>query len=273
MNEKNYYQILGLNKNASANDIKNAYRKLAMKYHPDKNKDNKQAQQKFKEISQAYEVLGDEQKRKQYDNPPINPFNIFTDYGFNNPFDAFKQKFNSNKNITIKLSISFEEMINGCKKTFNYNRHVNNKIKKEQLTIDIPKGVQSGKIISFLNAGNSYGYLHNQFGKLDVIIVVQLSNEYEIKYPNLIKEQNVTLKQIMLQENLNINTPYGNKTVKLKNTMNNDTILKIQEEGIHSSIGKGDLYIKLKIKMPIRLNEEQKIKMQQFFESLTDNNF
>jgi DnaJ-class molecular chaperone len=63
-------------------------------------------------------------------------------------------------------------MIKGCKKTFNYNRNVNNKIKKEQITLDIPKGVQSGKVFSFANAGNSYGYLHNQFGKLDVIVVV-----------------------------------------------------------------------------------------------------
>lgn len=62
-----YYKILGVDKNASATDIKKAYRKLALKYHPDRNKDNKEAEEKFKKISEAYAVLSDKEKRKQYD--------------------------------------------------------------------------------------------------------------------------------------------------------------------------------------------------------------
>ncbi len=62
-----YYKILGVEKNASATDIKKAYRKLALKYHPDRNKDNKEAEEKFKKISEAYAVLSDKEKRKQYD--------------------------------------------------------------------------------------------------------------------------------------------------------------------------------------------------------------
>ena len=77
MNErKDYYKILGVQKTANDQQIKKAYRKLAIKYHPDKNKDDKQAQQKFKEISQAYSVLSDPQQKKQYDNPNVN-FNPF----------------------------------------------------------------------------------------------------------------------------------------------------------------------------------------------------
>ncbi len=67
MTKRDYYQVLGLAKGASADDIKKAYRKLAMKYHPDQNQDNKDAEAKFKEISEAYEVLKDEQKRAAYD--------------------------------------------------------------------------------------------------------------------------------------------------------------------------------------------------------------
>ncbi len=64
---KDYYSVLGVNKNATADEIKKAFRKLAVKYHPDHNPDNKKAEEKFKEISEAYEVLGDADKRKKYD--------------------------------------------------------------------------------------------------------------------------------------------------------------------------------------------------------------
>ncbi len=67
MAKRDYYEVLGVGKNASANDIKRAYRRLAMKYHPDKNPDNKEAEGKFKECAEAYEVLGDTEKRQRYD--------------------------------------------------------------------------------------------------------------------------------------------------------------------------------------------------------------
>ena len=67
MSSVDYYQVLGLKKNATAAEIKRTYRKLAVKYHPDKNPGNKEAEEKFKELSEAYEILSDPQKRAQYD--------------------------------------------------------------------------------------------------------------------------------------------------------------------------------------------------------------
>ena len=67
MAKKDYYEVLGLQKGASENDIKRAYKRLASKHHPDKNQGSKEAEEKFKEINEAYEVLGDEQKRAAYD--------------------------------------------------------------------------------------------------------------------------------------------------------------------------------------------------------------
>ena len=69
-----YYADLGVSKNATADEIKKAYRKLAFKYHPDQNPGDKVAEEKFKKITAAYDVLGDEQKRRQYDNGGFNPF-------------------------------------------------------------------------------------------------------------------------------------------------------------------------------------------------------
>ena len=95
-----YYKILGVNKDADENEIKKAYRKLAIKYHPDKNLGNKEAEEKFKEINEAYEVLSDKDKRSKYDmygkeglngGANIDPMDIFNKMfgGFNDPFNIF----------------------------------------------------------------------------------------------------------------------------------------------------------------------------------------
>ncbi len=81
MMTKDLYNILGVSKNAAENEIKSAYRKLARKYHPDLNKDNKDAAEKFKEISCAYDILGDKEKRKKYDNKEIDADGKPTGFG------------------------------------------------------------------------------------------------------------------------------------------------------------------------------------------------
>ena len=96
MSGKDYYKMLGVSKSASAADIKKAYRKLALKYHPDQNKGDKGAEAKFKEISEAYAVLSDAEKRKQYDMFGADGFqrrftqeDIFRDFDFGSIFSEF----------------------------------------------------------------------------------------------------------------------------------------------------------------------------------------
>jgi curved DNA-binding protein len=110
---EDYYKILGVSKKSSQDEIKKAYRKLAMKWHPDKNKDQQEiAEKKFKKISEAYQILGDENNRKSYD---IGGNNIdFTKMNFVNPQDLF------NNDEVIK------KMFNHINKTSSFNNIFNN---------------------------------------------------------------------------------------------------------------------------------------------------
>lgn len=146
--KKNYYDVLGVNKNASQDDIKKAYRNLSKKYHPDRNGGD---ESKFKEINEAYDILGDEAKRNQYDNP--NPFGGF--HGFGQDRGGFTWSWNSNnsrpmpQNIEVHIEISLTEAYYGC------NRNV--RVGSKNFNIDIPKGVTTGKVIVYSGQGGK-GY-------------------------------------------------------------------------------------------------------------------
>ena len=128
--EKNYYEILGVNKNATQDEIKNAYHKLAMKFHPDRHvndseEEKKKAEEKFKEISEAYEVLSNEEKRKEYDNPS-SPFDYFRKQAFRHGFNPFEQEnVKVGRAIRFNLTISLEEAYNGVDRDIKFKRKVN----------------------------------------------------------------------------------------------------------------------------------------------------
>ena len=140
---KDYYETLGVDKGATPDEIKSAYRKLAKKYHPDLNKDNAEAAQKFKEVNEAYQVLSDDQKRQQYDTYGPDAFNGqggayqggfgggFGGFDMGDIFDSFfgggRQRQNTGPqrgaDMRISLKLDFEEAAFGCKKEINMSRH------------------------------------------------------------------------------------------------------------------------------------------------------
>lgn len=133
MERKDYYEILGVSKDASEDEIKKAYRKLAIKYHPDKlanasEKERQEGENKFKEISEAYEVLSNSDKRYQYDNGNnLDLDEIFSRFHAN-PFETFfnnenREKINKGSNIRINLEITIEDAYNGIEKTIKYARY------------------------------------------------------------------------------------------------------------------------------------------------------
>ena len=149
-NKRDYYEVLGVQKSATAEEIKKAYRKLAMKYHPDRNPDNKEAEEKFKEVGEAYEVLSDEGKRQRYDQfgfAGVDPnygagaggagfgggFSGFGDFGdifsdlFGGGFGGGRSAQQHNaprrgENIMSRLELTFEEAAFGCEKEVSVQR-------------------------------------------------------------------------------------------------------------------------------------------------------
>jgi molecular chaperone DnaJ len=146
MSKRDYYEILGVDRNAAADEIKKSYRKIAIKFHPDKNPDNKEAEEKFKEAAEAYEVLSNPEKRQHYDRfgharanggaggAGMNMEDIFSQFGDifggGSPFDSFfggggsGRRQRRGSNLRIKLKLNLEEIANGVEKKIKVNRLV-----------------------------------------------------------------------------------------------------------------------------------------------------
>ncbi len=154
MSKRDYYEILGLGKNATGAEIKKAYRQLALKYHPDKNPDNKEAEEQFKEAAEAYEILSDENKRSRYDQfghaglggaSGTNGHNmsmddIFSQFGdiFGDAFGGFgggfsgfgggggrtRRRVNRGSNLRVKVKLTLEEIAKGVEKKIKVTKYV-----------------------------------------------------------------------------------------------------------------------------------------------------
>ena len=151
MTKRDYYEVLGLSKGASSEEIKKAYRKLAVKYHPDKNPDDKASEEKFKEIGEAYEALSDPEKKSAYDQFGHAAFNSRARAGrggggFHDPFDIFREAFSGGagggifedlfggggqrsssgptrgSDLRYDMKLSFEEAVHGCEKEISLSK-------------------------------------------------------------------------------------------------------------------------------------------------------
>ena len=197
-----YYQTLGVAENASQDEIKQAYKKLAMKNHPDRGGDTN----KFQEISQAYDTLGDAQKRTQYDAQKngFNPFSHnmgggFQDVGemfsfaFGPGFAGFNQR-RKNRDLSIRVKITFKQSFTGTQVEARFNTPSG---KSQNVVIDIPPGVQSGQTIRYGGLGDD-SVPNLPRGDLNVTIVVEVDTKWERRGNDIYTKLPINILEAMI---------------------------------------------------------------------------
>jgi DnaJ-class molecular chaperone len=199
-----YYKILGVTENASQDDIKKAYKKLAMKNHPDRGGDTK----KFQEISQAYDTLSDDQKRAQYNaqrngNPFINVRSGTN--GFQDINDLFGQMFGGhpfgfnansrrNRDLSIRVSITFKQSYTGTQIEARFNTPTG---RQQTVVIDVPAGVQNGQTIRYADLGDD-SIPGMPRGNLNVTVIVTPDAQWERRGNDLITNLSINVLEAMV---------------------------------------------------------------------------
>ncbi|PID47362.1 MAG: DnaJ family protein [Proteobacteria bacterium] len=265
------YETLGVSKGASSDEIKKAYRRLARKYHPDINKD-KGAEEKFKEINAAYEILSDEKKRKQYDMHGDSMFggqnfhdfassqgsanldeilrNIFggggfsrgfSSGGFNNFGGGFGGFEGPDLDATARITIPFNVAILGGKHGVSYNG--------EKFDIKIPAGIKSGEKMRIRGKGKSY---QRQTGDLFLIVEVAKSPEYQRDGDDLEKVIDIPLKDALFGGKVEVQTLEKTITLKVGQNTKSGQKFRVKGYGVRNrkSQEKGDLYLRANIILP-----------------------
>ena len=249
---KNYYQILGIEKTATADDIKRAFRRLASQHHPDKGGDTI----KFQEIQEAYGVLGDETKRSEYDNPRPQ-FSGFPGGGFN-MHDMFGQMFGQppqrRNHVRMTIWVSLQDVVQGGSRAVN----VSTTAGTSTVAIEVPQGIDDGDQVQYGGVAP---------GGMDLVVQfriqpnaqwrregLQLHTEHRISIWDMILGSDVEV-QNLLGHNLVVRVPAGTQP---------GTVMRLRGHGIQDRHGqKGDLMIRMQAQIPKTIAPEIVTAIQQ----------
>lgn len=294
MDFKDYYKILGISKTATADDVKKAYRKLAIKYHPDKNKDDKASEERFKEVNEANEILKDEKKRKEYDNL-ANDYRNYQQAGGKQGFDGFKQNSRSQGNPQYRsggnagtdfggdsFADFFSNMFGG-QGTGSQRRQQPTKgqdytaemeisleeayagttrqvqLENQKLALKIKPGVTQGQVLRIKGKGAK-----GRNGALDgdLIITVNVSDNTLFKQKNndLYSTIDVDLYTAILGGKTEIKTLKGKITIAITKETHNGKVVRLKKMGMpvfNSPDEFGDFYATINIIIPTKLSEKE----------------
>lgn len=291
-----YYHVLGLDKSATQDDIKKAYRKLARKYHPDLNPNDEEAKKRFQEINEANEVLTDPEKRKKYDQygehwkqgeayeqakqqqgsrggTAGNPFEGF-DFDYSGNYDTgefsdfFEQMFGSRRgggrqtkfrgnDYHSVLELTLQQAYTTHQQTFTVNG--------KNIRITIPAGVEDGQKIKLKGQGGE-GINGGPNGDLYITFSIKPDAHFQRKGHDLYAVQDIDLYTALLGGETVIDTFAGKIKVKIKRETQNETKIRLKGKGfpIYKKEGQfGDLYVTLHVKLPTDLSDKEKELFQQ----------
>ena len=287
MAQTDYYKTLGLDKNASPEEIKKAFRKLAVKFHPDRNPGDKSAEDKFKDINEAYAVLSDPQKKEQYDTYGSSGFHkqysqedIFRNFDFGGTFkdmgmgggeDIFSRLFGSRSarggrggfragpqrgsDLEMETDVSFRDSVQGAEKVIAFRRNG----VREELKVKIPAGVDNGSKIRITGKGGQ-GEGGGPAGDLFLIIRTLPDPVFIRDGGDLFVERSIPFSAACLGVSLEVPTLEGDKRIKVPAGIQPGTKIRLKGCGVKTlaSNTKGDLYVKIGVHIPEALNPEQK---------------
>ncbi|MBT5375788.1 MAG: J domain-containing protein [Nitrospinaceae bacterium] len=282
---KNYYTVLGISQGATDEDIKKAYRKLAMQYHPDRNEGDNKAEEKFKEVSEAYAVLSDAKKRGQYDQYGSEGFHekfsrddIFRDFDINdilrgfgsgggNPFQGQGNPFGGGFGgpfgqaqreapippLKKELTISFEEAALGCQRSLSISR--NGVV--EEIKVVVPPGITHGKVLRLKGKGQS-ALSSNRRGDLHLLVNVYPHPLFRREGRDIIVDADIKLTQALLGATIEVQTLNDIKSVKIPPGTQQNTKLRLKGMGIAFPSGlRGDQLVRILVRIPKNLSDEQ----------------
>jgi len=281
---KDYYSVLGVDRKADAATIKKAYRKLAQKYHPDKNPDDKQAEDQFKKITEAYAVLSDDEKRQQYDQygdadfhqrfsqedifRNVNVGDIFGNFGGGGGEDIFSQLFGGGgrgraprqpakgQDFSMQITIPFRLAVQGGERRIDY-RSDNNKV--EQIKVRIPAGIEKGRKLRISGKGGPHP-TGGAAGDLYLQIDIEPDPIFTRDGNDLLVKAEVPYSGICLGTSIEIPTLDTPKRVKVPAGMQPGQKIRLRGYGVAASGKKpaGDLYAVIEVVVPTSLNQKQK---------------
>ena len=289
---KDYYKILGVNKDASEEEVKKAFRKLAHVYHPDKSGGN---EAKFKEASEAYAVLSDKKKRAQYDTfgsggptagaggfqGGFDPSGFGFDFsGFGNAgFDTSDlgdilssifggRRVRRGHDIAVDIELSFQESVFGAERKVIINSKF---VRQKEVSINVPPGIDDGQMIRLTGQGE---VLEGGVpGDLYVKVHVRKHPYLRKEGYNLIMDLEVKLTEALLGAEKVIHTLDGEITLKIPAGIKHGVILRVKGKGVptggrpayaEASAGKrGDLYIRISVQIPDRLSKDARAMIEE----------
>ena len=288
MEYKNYYKILGVERNAAEKDIKRAYRKLAVQYHPDKNPGDARAEERFKEINEAYEVLGDPSKRAKYDQlgssyqewerrggapggfdwsqwtggqggvrVDVGDLGDLFGAGFSEFFQTMfggmgtrTQTARRGRDLEQHVSISLSEAYHGARRTFDRGG--------KHLDVSIPPGAQSGTRVRLSGQGAGG---QSQAGDLYLVVEVEPDARFERQGDDLVVEASTDLYTALLGGEVKVPTQSGDVVLTVPAGSQPGQTFRLKGRGmpqLHHPSTHGDLFARLQVTLPTNLSAEER---------------